>query len=189
VSEAYNYEDFEFEVHFNTTLLNCTGVSWTAWGSGTVMVDEAAGVVTGSTSGDATNGSKTLVSIEFIAAYYHIWKSIPGWTNNVTGTIYLQSANLSYPTGPDLAYVKDGLNQINVGPDVTFRFSPIQGDIDNDGVVDVSDLRTAAYYYDVKEGDPLWTDAQKYDLSKPTSENIIDIFDLVVVGANFGFMY
>ena len=189
VSDAYNFEDFEFEVHFDTTLLNCTRVSWTAWGSGTATVDEASGTVAGSTSGSPTKGTKTLVTIEFNATCHHIWKSIPGWTNDIIGTICLESANLSYPTGPDLAYLRGGLDQINVGPDVTFRFSPIKGDIDNSGEVDVTDLRTVAYYYDVREGDPLWPEALEYDLSKPTAENIIDIYDLVIVATNFGYTY
>jgi hypothetical protein len=108
----------------------------------------------------------------------------------VTGTIYLQSANLSYSSGPDLNYVRGGSqNKIAVGSEVSYKFSPIKGDINNDGTVDITDLRTVAAYYDVKEGDPLWTEAQEYDVTNPAGEGIIDIYDLVVIASNFGYTY
>jgi hypothetical protein len=85
--------------------------------------------------------------------------------------------------------VRGGLNQINVGADANYTFSPIQGDVDNNGVVDVFDIRTVAAYYDVKESEPLWTEASKYDLTRPTGENVIDVYDIVVIALNYGFTY
>jgi hypothetical protein len=46
-----------------------------------------------------------------------------------------------------------------------------------------------AAYYDIKEGDPLWTEASIYDLTKPTAENIIDLYDIVIITQNYGFIY
>jgi hypothetical protein len=93
---------------------------------------------------------------------------------------------VSYPGAPDYRYVRGGLNQINVGPDATYTFSPIQGDVNNDGTVDITDLRTVAAYYNAEEGDTNWPDASQYDLN---GDKIIDIFDLVQVARNFGFNY
>jgi hypothetical protein len=181
-SDAFNVTDFKFEIHYNATLLDYVGVTWNAWASGTITVDEANGIITGVTSGTATSGTQTLVTIEFNATYYHIWKDeskVSGWKNDQSGLIYVQWANLSYASSPDLGYVRDGAqNQINVGPDVTYNFSPIQGDIDNNGTVDVFDIRTVAAFYDQSN--------TTYDLN---GDGIIDIFDLVVIGANFDYTY
>jgi hypothetical protein len=178
MSNAYNVTDFEFEIHFNTTLLDYSSITWNGWGDGTLILDEPTGNITGSTSGTRLSGEQTLISIEFKAACYHMWKDLLGWVNDQSGTIFIQWANLSYPSGPDLGYVKGGLNQISVGPDFAYKFSPIQGDIDNNGVVEITDLRTVSAFYDLT--------SSTYNL---TGDNTIDIFDLVVVGSNFGYAY
>jgi hypothetical protein len=189
VTDVYDATDFQFEIHYNTTQLKYANITFTSWSSGSITLDEINGNLTGYTSGTPISGYQTLLTVTFQTACYHIWKKLPGWVNNLTSTIYVQRANLSYPTGPDLGYVRGGLNQINVGADVNYTFSPIQGDVDNNGIVDVFDIRTVAAYYDVKEGDPLWSEASQYDLTKPTTENLIDIYDMVVVATNYGFAY
>ena len=178
-SDICNAENFEFEIRYNTTLLNYVNVTWNAWGSGNMAVAEANGNITGSTSGSLKTGNLTLITITFHAAYYHIWKDLPDWTNNLNGTIYFQWANLSYPDAPDLRYEKGILYEINMDPiEVVYTFAPIQGDIDNDGDVDVVDLRTVAFYYDQED--------DEYNL---TGDSVIDIFDLVVIAANFDYEY
>jgi hypothetical protein len=181
VTNAGNAEDFRFEIHYNAMLLDVAGVSWNAWGSGTFSADEINGILTGYTSGSPISGNVTLLTITFNATYHRMWKdesTIPGWKNIQTGTIYVQWANLSYATGSDLRYERGGLNQIDVGPDFAYTFSPIQGDIDNNGIVDIYDLRTIAAFYD--------TVNPEYNL---TGDNTIDIYDIVVVAANFGYTY
>jgi hypothetical protein len=189
VTDVYGATDFRFELHYNATLLKCVNVTFVSWSSGTAILDEVNGNLTGYMTGDPINGNVTMVTITFQTAYYHIWKKIPGWNNNLTSTIYFQWANLSYPSGPDLAYVRGGLNQINVGADLNYKFSPIQGDVNNNGIVDIFDIRSVAAYYDVKESDPLWTEASKYDLTRPTGENVVDVYDIVVIALNYGFTY
>jgi hypothetical protein len=178
MSNAYNVTDFEFEVDFNTALLDYSSMTWNAWGTGTVVVDELNGKITGYTSGSALNGAQTLITIEFSATFHRIWKSLPDWTNDQSGKILIQAANLSYPGALKLGYVKGGLNEITAGSDVTYTFSPIQGDIDNDGTVSIFDLRTVAAYFDQQNS--------TYNL---TGDSTIDIYDLVVVGSNFGYKY
>jgi hypothetical protein len=181
VTNAPNAEDFRFEIRYNATLLDVVGIDWNAWGSGTFAADEVNGILTGYTSGSPISGNATLLTITFNATYHHMWKdeaTILGWKNIQIGTIYIQWANLSYPTGPDLRYERGLLDQINVGPDFAYTFSPIQGDIDNNGVVDVFDIRTIAAFYD--------TVNPEYNL---TGDSTIDIFDIVVVASNFGYTY
>ncbi len=183
MSNAYNVTDFEFEINFNTTLLDYSSMTWNVWSTGTVVIDELNGKITGYTSGGAINGAQTLVTIGFTAAFHRIWKNLPDWTNDQSGKILIQAANLSYSSSSDLCYERGGTNQIDVGPDSAYTFSPIQGDINNNGVVDITDLRTVAAYFDVKQGDPLWSAASAYDLN---GNGVIDIYDLVLIGANFG---
>jgi hypothetical protein len=178
VSNAFNVNGLKFEIHYNTTLLDCTGVTWNAWGSGIVTVDEVGGIITGSTSGAALNGTQVLATIKFQTSFYHIWKSSAGWTNDLTDAMFFQWANVSYPSSPDLRYEKGGLNEVNVGPDFAYTFSPIKGDIDNNGVVNIFDIRTVAFYYGQVN--------TQYDIN---GDNFIDIYDLVLIATNFGYTY
>jgi len=189
MTDVYNATDFRFEIHYNSTLLDCVNVTFVCWLSGSIILDEVNGNLTGYMTGDSVSGNVTMLTMTLRTAYHHIWKKISGWNNNLTSTIHFQWVNLSYPSGPDLGYVRGGLNQVNVGADVSYTFSPIQGDVDNNGDVNIFDIRTVAAYYDVKEGDPLWTEASKHDLTKPTGENVIDVYDIVIIALNYGFTY
>jgi len=178
VTNPSNAEDFRFEIHYNATLLDVAGISWNVWGTGTYSVNDVTGNLSGYTSGSSINGNVTLMTITFNATWHHVWKDLPNWTNDISDTIYFQWANLSYPSGADLRYERGGLNQIGVGPDFAYTFSPIKGDIDNNGVVDVFDLRTIAAFYD--------TINPQYNL---IGEDVVDIYDIVVVSSNFGYTY
>jgi ribosomal protein S28E/S33 len=181
IINASSVEDFAFEIHYNATLLDVARITWNAFGTGNYTADEVNGILTGYTSGRTVSGNLTLITITFNATYHHMWKDesqVSGWKNLQTGTIFLQKANLSYPSSPDLRYERGGIDQIDVGPDFAYTFSPIQGDLDNNGKVDIFDLRTVGALYG--------TVNSTYDL---TGDNFIDIYDLVVVARNFGFTY
>jgi hypothetical protein len=189
VADVFDATDFEFEIHYNSTLLDVENITLITWTSGNTTVDRLNGNLTGHMAGDPITGNITLLAITFQGNCYHIWKNIPGWVNNLSNLIYVQLANVSFLSGENLGYVREGPSQISVDPDVNYVFSPIQGDVDNDGDVDVFDLRTVAAYYDVREGDPLWVEASRYDLTGPTGESIIDVYDIVVIARNYGFTY
>jgi hypothetical protein len=184
---GYNVTDLEFELYFNTTLMDFLGVTWNAWGSGTITFTETEGNVTGYTSGPEITGNATLVTLDFLHKYHHIWKNCLEWQNNLTGAIDIQWANLSYKALPDIAYEKDSVGEFRVSPyEVAYTFAPIRGDLNNDGTVDIYDLRAMSHFYQVESSDPDWTAASKYDLN---CDDIIDIYDLVLTAQNFGYMY
>jgi len=183
ISDALSVTSLTFDMRYDSLLLDCVSVTWNVWGPGTEdhSVD---GTVTGSASGSAQDGTQTLLTIRFKAAYSHIWKDqatiVPPWQNIWTGTIYIQSATLDYPSPqPNLTYTRGGSTEINVGADVTYTWSPIQGDVDLDGDVDIFDLRYVSAYYDQ------FNDA----LNLTGGTGLIDIFDLVVVANKFGTEY
>jgi hypothetical protein len=186
VTNAASVTDFKLEIHYNTTLLNYVAVTWNVWGTGTITVDEANGNITVSNSGTSISGTQTLTTINFTASFNHIWKVAPGWTNDLTDIIFFQWANVSYPSGPDLRYERGGSSQINVGPDFAYTFSPIQGDVDNNGIVELFDLRAVAFYFGFNQGDSGWDDASKYDLN---GDGTIDVYDLRIIAVNFGYTY
>jgi hypothetical protein len=183
VSDAASVKSFTFDIRYDALLLDYVSTTWGVWLSGSIT-DDGAGKLTGSTNGVAQDGTKTLMTIKFKAAYSHIWKdeaTISGWHNIVTGAIYIESATLDYPDSqPDLTYTRGGgSNKITVGTDFTYTWSPIQGDVDNNGMVEITDLRTVSAFYDTTNTTWNLTGADGY----------IDIFDLVVLATNFGFEY
>jgi hypothetical protein len=186
ISNAVNVRGFAFEIHYNATLLDYMNSTWIVWGPGTIGVDKVNGIIIGSTSGTSLSGAFNVVAIRFRAYFRHVWKSDPSWNNDLTDAIFLQWANVSYPSGPDLYYERGVPTQINVGPDFAYTFSPIQGDVNNDGSVNIFDLRPVGAYYGAKQGDPNWAEASTCDLS---GDGVVDLDDLRIVAANFGYTY
>jgi hypothetical protein len=59
----------------------------------------------------------------------------------------------------------------------------ITGDVNNDGIVDTADIVTVALAFGSYPGHPKWN-ATLDSWLKP--DGIIDIFDLTIIGTNFG---
>jgi hypothetical protein len=189
VSTAANIQGYTFEIDYNTAQLDYVSVTWNLWGNtqATITPDEADGKITVSNSGTPVSGTQTLVTINFTVSLHSIlkWNGID-WTGNLTSTIYFESISISYPTGPNLNYQRGDQTQISVGPDFAYTFFPIQGDVNNDGVVDVFDLRTVAAYFNVKAGDSNWAAASAYDLG---NYGQITVGDIYIVTQNFDYHY
>jgi hypothetical protein len=191
IGDALGVKDCTFEIHYNTTLLGYVVGSdvWGDLGAGTITVNETAGIITGSvTSSTPMSGRLWLLNLTFEDALRHVWRNetlVPGWRNDQSGRIWLRWANLSYVDHADLRYEEGGADEIVV-TELEYVFSPIQGDVDNDGDVDVFDLRIVACYYEIDSSNRRWVEASKYDLN---GDNIIDIYDLVIVGDNFEYKY
>jgi|GEM_PF-802880 len=74
----------------------------------------------------------------------------------------------------------------NISKGITVYAVPgIPGDMNNDGIVNIGDLSLVMSWYGVKQGEPNWEKAQKYDVSGANQEpdGIIDIYDLVYIAA------
>jgi len=191
IENAITVEGFTFQLKYNTTLLDFVNGSdaWGALGQGMLILNETAGAVHGTVNSPSSiSGSQWLLNVTFHATFLHVWHDESqdlNWMNNQTGRVWLQWVNLTYPDHDDLQYEEGGLYQIEVS-EIIYTFSPIQGDVDNDGDVDVFDLRIVGYYYDLTSSDPEWTDASRYDLN---GDNTIDIFDLQLVATNYEYTY
>jgi hypothetical protein len=192
ISGAENVVGFDFDIRFNTTLIYCKDATFGGVWTGTSTVDQPNGKITGSASGTEQSGALTLVTIHFnsSATFKHIWKNstIVGWVNNITNStaIYVQTANLMYTGAPTLSYVKGGSsNGIIVSPDhVSYTFAPMKGDINNDGKVNIFDLTTICHCYGYKDTFH-WDIGQQYDLVKIGAQDIIDIYDTIVITSSY----
>jgi hypothetical protein len=191
VSDAANVKDCTFEIYYNTSMFDYLSGSevWGALGTGVLTANEAEGKL-GGTIGPAASisGNQWLVNFTLNEVYHHVWKDESQaltWRNNQTGRIWFHWANLSYADHADLSYVEGVLNQINT-TEVDLTFSPIKGDVDNNGTVDVFDLRIIGHYYGVHVSDPEWPTALQYDLN---GDGIIGLQDLVIAESNFGYVY
>jgi hypothetical protein len=185
VSDAADVTDFTFELRYNKDHLTYVSVEWNAWSSGSITDDPVNGKITGSTGpGTAQSGTATLLTIKFQSKVQRMWKNIgSSWINDVNSAIYIQTVDLTYPgPQPKLNYTRNNPQdpaQINVGSDFGYTFSPIKGDLDNNGKVEIDDLSAVALKYD--------TYNSQYNLVG--TDDFIDIFDLVVVASNFWYEY
>lgn len=192
MTSGVNVAGFQFEIDFNTTLLNYTGYTRRGLdGIITVTDDEVNGKIKGSI-GPSTpiSGSQPLLNITLIPSYFHVWKNMQAfttWQNKPNGTIFYQEANLTYSSEPTLRYVRGSIYQISVGADVAYHWNPKKGDCaDLNGVVDITDLTGMAQFYDITPSSGYWTEKSlKYDLTKVDIDKI-DLFDLIVIASNFG---
>jgi hypothetical protein len=174
--------DYTIIIQYGTHLAKYLDVDrWnTTFGTGT-GVESPPGTITVICNGGPGSGNRFFLfaltfHVEFGFEEAHIWKI--GLSNFETFQIALVDATLSFAQG----YIyKTGIAM--PGP-VTIQVNFIRGDVDCDGDVDTSDIGDVAFYYDVKQVDPDWNTAKKYDLN---DDKIVDIFDIVTVATKFGY--
>jgi hypothetical protein len=174
-------EDYNLVIEYDGSLLTLTGVSWTGSvlgaGEGEGFTESTKGIINiadpgGTTYSNLANG--LLFTLTFQIAFNddagHIWR-----TNNqgpLHAFIKFTSAELSFIEGGPIT-----MSGIDMPSDLDITVNLIRGDVNCNGQVDVLDLRAVAALYD--QSGP-----SKYDL---TSDNYIDIFDLVAVATNIGY--
>ena len=177
VTNVVDLYAFEFELTYNTTLLEliveegvditipCTFAKWN------VTEDDSSGHVlvrVEDISPSARNGTRTLATIPF---------KVIGFVWNTTRT----SANCT------LAFSSHELNSTSleeIQHDVvngTYRYTPIQGDLNMDGTVNIFDIILAAIAFGSEPGDPNWN--PRADLN---CDGNVDIFDIILIAVNFG---
>jgi hypothetical protein len=172
--------DYAFNITYNTEILDAVDVEWGDFPSGPYYhkswhINETTGVIEISLAETAqappAEGDGLLVTITF----HHktiVWKDCLSWTNLLNCTIELDWWKLSLRC-PELNEITGNLVDIS---NVEYSYTPIQGDVDFDGDVDIFDIMIVTAYYDQSQPDA-------YDLN---CDGIIDIFDLVYVATNWG---
>ena len=196
IVDAFKVSGFEIEIHYNTTLMDPINVEWgnlTGFLPGPYIVkkytvDEVNGLIRFSLSENVTAGAplaygdRVLAEVTFNVTKAKIWKKCTGVENYFYDMMEFTDWNITVRC-PTVHFLTGELVHIS---NAEYWYIPIQGDINSDGDVDIFDLRTVAYYYEVEQGDPEWADASKYDLN---CDNIIDLYDLVLIATKYGYEY
>lgn len=175
-----NLYGFEFKLSYNTTLLDAKSITLGSFFPGSPtksyvlknQINDTGGyvwlAVTLLAPEPAKSGNGILATITFNATYGTIYPQTAGCT------LHLYDTALSDPAAQPIAHVT---------ADGQYSFTPIQGDINGDGTVDLFDIViVAAEFGHGQVGNPPIVDTRA-DLN---NDGIVNIFDAVLLAANFG---
>lgn len=176
VTNVANLYTFEFTLQYNTTLLDAKEVTIASFPDKTYKVSK--NII------DDTQGLVTL-RIESISPPLQVNESLElaSITFEVTHAVQWPKPSVE----SDLSF---GFTELITDTEVTvphdkigglYRYRPIQGDLNSDGIVDIMDLAMVARAYGARPGDPHWN-----ELVDLNNDNIIDILDLIRVARNYG---
>ena len=138
----------------------------------------------------AVNGTGKILEITFKTE--NPWELVPPYTlvdsiyhpENSTCQIVLADGWI-YTRCPENSrmHLYNSSYGVGVKANFTCNFTPIPGDLNLDGVVDIVDLSTISGYEGCELGDLEWSECCYFDLNK---DERIDIFDIIIVAVNFG---
>jgi hypothetical protein len=172
---------YDFTIAYDSTLMKFLDVDyWGVLGTGHFDNETLGTIHIWSDIGSQSyTGSRGLLfaltfHVEFNDDIGHIWRT--NSPHSLTAQISFTGAGLNYNGG---TVSMSGI-VMPLPEDVVIHL--IQGDVNCDGKVDVSDLRCVAAYYD--QNAPAGSLQEKYDL---TGDGKIDLFDLVIVATMFGY--
>ena len=191
ITNALGVNGFEFEIDYNSTLFGYEAISWGTFLDGAKVIDnidKTAGIIQGHIgTSSPESGAGWLLTLTLSVNQTLIWKDCPGWLNELNGAVWFNWTQIDYSGGSHLRYEEwtGGKREITVNQ-LHYKFVPLQGDVDNDGDVDIFDLRTISALYYSKSGDPNWSTASTYDLN---GDDRIDILDIIIVAVKFGTTY
>jgi hypothetical protein len=194
IMDALNVAGIDFQIRYNTTLLKINTIQWLdlsgflpgPYINKAYTVDEVNGLIRFIVFENLTagaplgSGDRLLVNVTFTAIKAMIWKNAAGWTNYMEDSVAFTDWNITVSC-PDI-YSLTG-NLVNtVG--AVYRYVPIKGDVDSNGNVNILDLAAVSTLYNIKSTDT------GYDINCDlNNDGIIDLFDLVTIGSNFGYKY
>jgi hypothetical protein len=138
----------------------------------------------------AINGTGTILRVTFTAR--DPWDDVPPYSliegkylpQNCTCKIWIISGwiDVYCPEYRRMEFYNSSYG-VNVKNHCNYAMTPIPGDLNLDGIVDISDSSAVARWVGYDSEDPEWTDCRGFDLN---SDNRVDLFDAVIVAANFG---
>jgi hypothetical protein len=169
-------QDYDVKISFDPNLASYVSVDFSSGVLGSGTATAGSGVVevscTNPTGWSGTTGLLFTLKfqVQFAATANHIWKNINA--NYMTFQISITNATLSFALG--------SIGMSGTTPSaLTFEVDFIRGDVDCNGVVNIADISSAAYYY----GHPV-ADKPEYDLN---NDHVINIYDMVTIATNYGY--
>lgn len=175
ITNISNLAAFEFELRYNTSLLDVQDVTVTINGStyrvARKVLDDIAGLV--AITVDlispplATREPLKVASVTFEVTYAVIWPNPP-----VESPLNLTYTTLITETGESLDHDSAG---------GIYRYRPIPGDLNSDGIVNIIDLVIVAKAYGCRPGDTNWN-----PIADVNGDEIINILDLIPIARNYG---
>jgi len=181
IADVVNLYSFEFQLTYNTTVLDATDITIgpflkSPYQITKKIIDDSTGSIWLSVKSlppaHSSNGSGILATITFMVPLESgIWNV--GYTP------------LECDLQPILTILKTDTG-VTLSHDTTnlsfhYKYTPIPGDLNSDGIVNIFDLRIVAKAYGSKPGEPNWD--SRADLNR---DGKINIYDLVLVSANYG---
>jgi hypothetical protein len=181
IADVVNLYSFEFQLTYNTTVLDATDITIGAFLKSPYqitkkIIDDSAGSIWLSVKSQppasSSNGSGILATITFMVPLE-------------SGIWHVGYTPLECDVQPILTILKTDKG-ITVPHDTTnllfhYMYTPIPGDLNSDGMVNIFDLRIVAKAYGSKPSEPNWD--LRADLNR---DDKINIFDLVLVSKNYG---
>jgi hypothetical protein len=138
----------------------------------------------------AINGSGTILRITFKTK--NPWGGIPPYKlvnnqylpENCTCKLWIISGwiDVYCPEYRRMEFY-DCTHGVSVKNEITYNFTPIPGDLNLDGEVDIIDLSAISQWVGYSSDNPDWIYCRGFDLN---SDGHIDLFDVVIVASNFG---
>jgi hypothetical protein len=175
VANVANLHTFEFELQYNTTLLDAKEMTVTSFPDRTYKIskkilDDTQGLVTLRVESISPplqiNETLELASVTFEVTNATTWPKPP-----IESDFSFGFTELKADTG---AVDHDKIGGL-------YRYRPIPGDMNSNGVVNIMDLAMVARAYGTRPGDPKWN-----ELVDLNHDNIINILDLIPVARNYG---
>ena len=175
VANVANLHTFEFELQYNTTLLDAKEMTVTSFPDRTYKIskkilDDTQGLVTLRVESISPplqiNESLELASVTFEVTNAATWPKPP-----IESDFSFGFTELEADTG---AVDHDKIGGL-------YRYRPIPGDMNSNGVVNIMDLAMVARAYGTRPGDPKWN-----ELVDLNHDNLINILDLIPVARNYG---
>jgi parallel beta-helix repeat protein len=173
VTNVVDLEELEVELTFNSTLLNVIDVGIAPFFTGSYVTEWEVNNTLGTVFINIkdivpyANGSGSIATLTFQVIYSIVWNAEK---TSINSTLNFNSTKLL--AAGDVPIDHDAVNG-------TYYYVPVEGDLNRDGTVELTDLVIAGQAFG---SDP----APPYDIVDLNSDGAIDILDIIVIARNYG---